>query len=197
VRVIAGALGGRRLWAPRGRVTRPSSDRVRESLFMSLEPLAELVVVDLFSGSGALGIEALSRGAARAVFVDEDRQARVALSRNLDELGLKERATVRTLRLPQGLGRLAAELAAADLVLADPPYGGGIARATLAALGEAGRLGPATRVVVEHHRRDALPERAGVLALERARRIGETVVSVYRASAEPAPPTIEEERHER
>jgi len=72
MRVIAGEFGGRRLDAPRGRSTRPTSDRVREALFMTLEPLVGLKVVDLFAGSGALGIEALSRGAVRADFVESD-----------------------------------------------------------------------------------------------------------------------------
>src|SRR5437867_10136525 len=88
VRVIAGSLGGRRLTAPRGRRTRPTSDRVREALFMALEPLAGARVVDLFAGSGALGIEALSRGAARADFVEPDRDARRALESNVAELGV-------------------------------------------------------------------------------------------------------------
>jgi 16S rRNA (guanine966-N2)-methyltransferase len=121
VRVIAGALGGRRLVAPRGRGTRPTSDRVREAWFMSLEPFAGLVVVDLFAGSGALGIEALSRGATEAHFVERDRAALLALKRNLETLGLETRSTVWPLALPHGLTRLAAVFARSDLVLADPP----------------------------------------------------------------------------
>jgi 16S rRNA (guanine(966)-N(2))-methyltransferase RsmD len=80
VRVIAGVLGGRRLKAPRGRGTRPTSDRVREALFMALEPLADTRVVDLYSGSGALGIEALSRGARWVDFVESDPAARAVLA---------------------------------------------------------------------------------------------------------------------
>src|SRR5437867_9505031 len=94
VRVIAGSLGGRRLFAPRGSGTRPTSDRVREALFMALEPLAGLRVVDLFAGSGALGIEALSRGAAHADFVERRGPGLKALEANLDRLELRDRATV-------------------------------------------------------------------------------------------------------
>jgi len=147
---------------------------------MTLEPLAGAVVVDLFAGSGALGIEALSRGAARADFVDSDRAARLVLESNLEALGLGERARIWPLALPAGLGRMEAVLGAADLVLADPPYGGPIAVATLSALGAEGVLKPGARVVVEHHAKDALPDPAGVLRRVRERTYGETVVSTYR-----------------
>src|SRR5262245_16884602 len=180
VRVIAGSLGGRRLTAPRGRRTRPTSDRVREALFMTLEPLAGARVVDLFAGSGALGIEALSRGAERADFVDSDRAARLALESNLESLGLGERARICPLALRAGLGRIRAALEEADLVLADPPYGGRIAVVTLDRLGAAGVLKSGARVVVEHHAKDALPDPAGVLRRVRERTYGETVVSTYR-----------------
>src|SRR5262249_11233262 len=124
VRVIAGRLGGRRLAAPRGERTRPTSDRVREALFMALEPLAGLRVVDLYAGSGALGIEALSRGASRVDFVEHDPRALEVLRDNLRTLELEAEARVWRLVLPRGLARLAEPLAAADLVLLDPPYGG-------------------------------------------------------------------------
>ncbi|MGH3054636.1 MAG: RsmD family RNA methyltransferase, partial [Gaiellaceae bacterium] len=94
MRVIAGSLGGRRLQSPRGQATRPTSDRVREALFMTLEPLEGLRVVDLYAGSGALGIEALSRGAAHADFVESSRAARVILEANLEALDLRERSTL-------------------------------------------------------------------------------------------------------
>jgi 16S rRNA (guanine966-N2)-methyltransferase len=183
VRVIAGSLGGRRLKAPRGLRTRPTSDRVREALFMALEPLTGARVVDLYAGSGALGIEALSRGAARADFVDSDRTAREALEANLASLGLGGRARVWPLALPAGIARIRDALRAADLVLADPPYGGRVAAATLGALGAEGVLAPGVRVVVEHHGKDELPEAAGVLRRVRQRSYGETVVSTYRWEA--------------
>ena len=147
---------------------------------MTLEPLAGAVVVDLFAGSGALGIEALSRGAARADFVDSDRAARLVLESNLEALELGERARIWPLALPAGLGRMEAVLGAADLVLADPPYGGRIAVATLLALGAEGVLRTGARVVVEHHAKDELPDPAGVLRRVRERTYGETVVSTYR-----------------
>src|SRR5262245_29771258 len=94
VRIIAGELGGRVLKAPAGRATRPTSERVREALFSILGDVEDLAVLDLFAGSGALGLEALSRGAARAVFVEEARAALGALKKNVESLGVAERSRV-------------------------------------------------------------------------------------------------------
>lgn len=154
---------------------------------MSLGELDGLRVVDLFAGSGALGIEALSRGAAFADFVEASRGSREVLARNLGTLGLGDRARVWPLRLPGAVGKLGAALAGADLVLADPPYGGAEARAVLEALGSPGVLRPGTRVVLERHQKDDVPSRTGALALVRERRYGETTVNLYEAGAE-APP---------
>lgn len=146
---------------------------------MTLEPLEGLVVVDLFAGSGALGIEALSRGAAAAHFVERDRSALEALEGNLEDLAAGERARIWRLSLPAGLERLAGVLGEADLVLADPPYGGNEARELLDGLGRPGRLRAGARVVLEHHAKDPVPERAGRLERTRERRYGETSVSWY------------------
>ena len=150
---------------------------------MALEPLHDLRVLDLYAGSGALGIEALSRGAAHADFVESDRDARRVLEENLKALDLLERATIWPHRLPAGLARLAGEVGRADLILLDPPYGGEEARATLETLAGSA-LAAGVRVVVEHHRRDVLPERVGALALARERVYGETHVRTYRRSDE-------------
>lgn len=120
MRVVAGELGGRRLATPPGHATRPTSELVRAAIFNSLETrglVAGAVVADLFAGSGALGIEALSRGAARAVFVESDRRAIRTIETNLAALGLSGRAVVR----PVPVERWGPE--PVDLVLADPPYG--------------------------------------------------------------------------
>ena len=154
---------------------------------MSLGELDSVCVVDLFAGSGALGIEALSRGASFVHFVDSDRNARETLARNLATLGAGGRAKIWPLTLPRGLSRLEEELRAADLVLADPPYGGADACAVLAALGRAGALRPGARVVVERHQKDELPQTAGALVLERERRYGETVVNLYEVRALSSP----------
>jgi 16S rRNA (guanine966-N2)-methyltransferase len=120
VRVVAGAHRGRRIEAPRGRATRPTSDRVREALFSILGGVDGLRVLDLFAGSGALGIEALSRGAAEAVFVESDPGAAATVRRNLDALGIDARVQRRDAF--SWLEAAADGEEAFDLVFADPPY---------------------------------------------------------------------------
>jgi 16S rRNA (guanine966-N2)-methyltransferase len=120
MRVVAGIAGGRRLQAPPGRDLRPTSDRVREAIFSSLESMGAVrgaSLVDLFAGSGALGIEALSRGAATATFVDNDRKAVATVETNLASTGLDGGTVVRgdAMRWLDGAG-------AVDLALVDPPY---------------------------------------------------------------------------
>ena len=149
---------------------------------MALEPLTGTRVVDLFAGSGALGIEALSRGATHVDFVELEAGARRSLGENLAALGLLERSRVWALVLPREVERLARPLAQADLVLADPPYGGRAAREMLDALGREGVLKPEARVVIEHHAKDEIPERSGRLARVRGRRYGETMVSTYQVA---------------
>ncbi len=145
---------------------------------MALEPLTGLRVVDLYAGSGALGIEALSRGASHADFVERRGSAVAVLRGNLTRLGLDDLATVWTLDLTLGLKPLRAALGAAHLVLLDPPYRLGLATAAVERLG-AGWLRSGARVVAEHHTRDELPERAGTLVQSRSRRYGETAVTTY------------------
>jgi 16S rRNA (guanine966-N2)-methyltransferase len=117
VRIISGSRKGHTIHAPLGRSTRPTSDRVRENLFNIVGPVDGASVLDLYAGSGALGLEALSRGAAHAVFVERDADAVRTIERNLDKLGL--RATV--LR-QDAVAMLASETRKYDLVLVDPPY---------------------------------------------------------------------------
>lgn len=118
MRIIAGSRKGHRIAAPKGLATRPTSDRVRESAFNLIGPVDGAVVLDLFAGSGALGLEALSRGAARAVFVESDRDACRTIDANLDRLRL---AGARVL-CQDVLRFLATERGAYDLILVDPPY---------------------------------------------------------------------------
>ncbi len=122
MRVIAGTHKGQKLVAPRGVDTRPTSDRVRENVFNLVGPLEGARVLDLFAGSGALGIEALSRGAGRAVFVERDPEAVRAIERNLDRLRLTGARVIRGDVL-HAIAQEATAGAKYDLVLVDPPYG--------------------------------------------------------------------------
>ncbi len=177
MRVIAGELGGRRLRAPRGRGTRPTSERVREALFAMLGDVERASVLDLFAGSGALGIEALSRGAAGAVFVERDALALRALRANLDALELAPpRASVRSLDALAALRSARRRKETYDLIFIDPPYSqardwGPELSAALPPL-----LRPAARVVVESDRR--APLQLG-LELERERRYGDTTIRLH------------------
>jgi 16S rRNA (guanine966-N2)-methyltransferase len=117
VRIIAGSRKGHRIEAPVGRDTRPTSDRVRESVFNILGAVDDAVVLDLYAGSGAMGLEALSRGARRAVFVERDAKAASIIERNLDKLKLHG-----SVLRQDAVAALAAETRKYDLVLVDPPY---------------------------------------------------------------------------
>jgi 16S rRNA (guanine966-N2)-methyltransferase len=183
-RVIAGSARGIRLQAP-GPGTRPLGDRVKQALFAILEPnLPGARVLDLFAGSGAGGIETLSRGAAAAVFVERDPTAISAIEANLRATGLAgaSRATVVRAEMATFVGRLAVEHEPFDIVLLDPPYADSALRErVLSWLGTlAAPLSPGARVVVKHFWRDRPPAEVGLLASERERRFGETELTFYR-----------------
>jgi len=183
MRVIAGADRGRRLRAPRGLRTRPTADRVRETLFDILGPaVAGQRVLDLFAGTGAVGIEALSRGATRAVFLERGREALGALRANLAALGIpRARARVVAGDILSALPRVARTEEPFDLVFVDPPYASRLARGALEALAESPLLFSGTRVVVQHSVRTELPPRVGALVAERTRRVGDTALTFFRA----------------
>jgi 16S rRNA (guanine966-N2)-methyltransferase len=178
VRVIAGRLGGRRISATRGSTTRPTSDRVREATFALLGSVEGARVLDLFAGSGGLGIEALSRGAASAVFVERDARAARALRGNLLELGLA--TAVAELRENDALVALRTarrRRETYDLVFIDPPYRHvrvlePALRALLPAL-----LAPSARVVLESDRREQLEL---LEHTELQRRYGDTTITIQR-----------------
>jgi 16S rRNA (guanine966-N2)-methyltransferase len=178
-RVIAGSARGLRLEAP-GPGTRPFGDRVKQTLFAVLEPdLPGAHVLDLFAGSGAAGIEALSRGAASATFVERDPAAVRVIAANLAHTHLAERATVVRAEAINWLRRADPERARFAVVIVDPPYDQPqVLTAALEALGA--RLPPNARVIAKHFWRDRPPAQVGLLASERERRFGETALTFYR-----------------
>jgi 16S rRNA (guanine966-N2)-methyltransferase len=181
-RVIAGSAKGIRLRAP-GPGTRPIADRVKQTLFAILEPdLDGAHVLDLFAGSGAGGIEALSRGAASAIFVEKDQGATAVIEANLRATGLAgPSATVIRWDVIRWLAEPNVD-AAADVVLVDPPYAETelLGRVLTALGGPDAPLAADARVVAKHFWRDKPPERVGMLAVERERRFGETALTFYR-----------------
>ncbi len=175
-RIIAGTARGRRLAVPAGLDTRPTSDKVRGAVMNLLGQFCEGGdVLDLYAGSGALALEALSRGCERAVCVEQDRRALEALARNAEACGFADRVELVRAVLPAALARLGRERFA--LAFADPPYADG-PQAALEGVGPL--LVPGARVVAEHDARHPPPERIGSLALADRRAYGGTGISIYR-----------------
>ena len=180
MRIVAGQWRGRKLLAPAGETTRPTSDRTRETLFSMLVSrlgtFEGLKVADLFAGSGALGIEALSRGAASCLFVEQDAAALRALRSNVANLQAAARSDVRAASV-LALGPAPAPL---DLILLDPPYGSGAGVVALEKLNRLGWIGPATWISLE----TALKEDATVKGLEpeSERKVGKARITLMRVA---------------
>jgi 16S rRNA (guanine966-N2)-methyltransferase len=187
MRVIAGQLRSRKLHAPKGAQTRPTHDRVKEALFSVLGNVVDFNVLDLYAGTGALGIEALSRGARHACFVEQARGALESLRRNLSELSLTDQATV----LARDVRLCAAELMRIgpfDLVFCDPPWQQMDAVVTqLSALAPPTWLSPEGKLVLEH---SARWEARGIdgLCPSESRRWGDTAVTVFGLCCEEVKP---------
>ena len=180
MRIVRGSLGGRVLRAPAGADTRPTSEKVREAIFNILPDVEGMQVFDLFAGSGALGIEALSRGAAHATFVDQGKPALTSVRSNLRELGVEASATVLAGDAVALAGRHV-PAAPWQLVFIDPPYRSDLAVRSAAALAN---LADDAVIVIEHDRRNAPPDRIGSLLRTDERRYGDTMVSFYRVQRE-------------
>jgi 16S rRNA (guanine966-N2)-methyltransferase len=179
LRIIGGVRKGLPLFSLRGSSLRPTSGRVRESLFDIIgKEVAGARFLDLFAGTGAVGIEALSRGAASCLFVEKDRAAAAIVRRNLLTGGFGPRGGVIVGSLPAALSRLPPG-ERFDLVFVDPPYEGPQGEETLRALGRSGSLAPACRVILEHRKSWEPPARSGCLCLRRSARYGDTVLSFF------------------
>jgi 16S rRNA (guanine966-N2)-methyltransferase len=175
VRIVGGQFRGRTIHAPRGRATRPTPERVREALFSILADVEDARVLDLFAGSGALAIEALSRGATEATLVDSSHAAIAAIRRNLDSLEL--RAEVRRERALPFLAGARAGGRQYDLVFVDPPYRRATALERELSPALIPVLAPEARVVAESDRR--APLELGALRLLDERRYGDTLIRIY------------------
>jgi 16S rRNA (guanine966-N2)-methyltransferase len=183
MRIVAGTLGGRRLRAPAGAATRPTSERVREALFNILGPPgADTWVLDLFAGAGGLGLEALSRGAVGAVFVDAAAPALRILRENIAALGVGAAARIVAADAVAAVARLPDE-PRFRWVFLDPPYAGDLARRGLDALVKRTLLTPDATVVVEHDRRNSPLDRHGSLIRTDRRRYGDSELSFYQSES--------------
>jgi 16S rRNA (guanine966-N2)-methyltransferase len=180
MRIVAGTLGGRRIAAPPGNDTRPTSDRVREALFSALGPIDGARVLDLFAGSGALALEAISRGAAHAVLVEKDARAAAVIERNLDALEIDAgRAALRRRDALQALRDAREAGESYDLVFLDPPYRLATGLGPELADSLAPVLAPGARVIGESDRR--MPLDLPGLSTTFERRYGDTLLRIHKA----------------
>jgi 16S rRNA (guanine966-N2)-methyltransferase len=180
LRVISGAAGGRKLKTVKGISTRPTSGRVKESLFNMLAYMIRgSEVLDLFAGTGSLGIEALSWGAARAVFIDKNAECCAAIKKNLENTGFAGHAEVYPIDFAEGIKRLSLEGRKFDLVLLDPPYNKNFIQESLNLLEKNDIIKTGGVIAAEHGKSDSLPERLGRLKVVDSRKYGDTMIAIY------------------
>ncbi|MBF5044017.1 16S rRNA (guanine(966)-N(2))-methyltransferase RsmD [Aggregicoccus sp. 17bor-14] len=185
MRIVAGSARGRPLAGPKPTSShiRPTADRVRETLFNILgQTLEGLRVLDLYAGTGALGLEAVSRGAARAVLVDQDREALSLCRANTQALGFEKQVEVLALPVARAADSLAKRGEPFDLVFADPPYAARMVEGVLELVAAGGLLAPGGQVVVEHDKRESAPEAHAGFSRVDQRRFGDTLVSFFTTS---------------
>ncbi len=186
MRVIAGSQKGRRLLGPRGPGLRPTPDRVKEALFSILgSRVSGARVLDLYAGTGAIGIEALSRGARTVTFVESHPASLRVLRANLERCGLSAGAEVRSCRAEEFLRR-SQEGEPYDLIFADPPYRSDASVSLLALLSEGPVAGPDSTVILEHATRREPPPEIGIWRRSRRYRYGDTSLSLYVRALEKA-----------
>lgn len=179
-RIIAGQARGVPLVAPKGQATRPTADKVKEALFSILMPrLADCAFLDLYAGTGQIGLEAASRGAARTVLVEPARASLVAIDANLAKTRLAERVEVLRVSASQALLILAGQAAAFDLIFLDPPYRQAIQDLTSLAARLRSCLRPGGLVILEHDAREAAPDNVTQLQRTRSCQYGTAMLSFY------------------
>ena len=184
MRVLAGALKGQRLTTPKGRTTRPTADQVRIACLDTLMPyLGGGPFLDLFAGAGGVGIEALSRGAPSAAFVEQDRQAAAALEENIGRLALADRARIHRRDVLRALEVLAREDTRFAVVFLDPPYASPAATPALERVACGDCLLEGAVVVAQHSTKAPPPAAPGVLRPWKSRRFGETTLTSFRSGA--------------
>jgi len=181
LRVISGEAKGHKLKTPKGNSTRPTSDKVKGSIFNIIAPIiSDKEVLDLFAGTGSLGIEALSRGARRAVFVDKSRECHQIIKENLSHTKFTERAEIHVMDVCSALNMLSQKDNKFDIIFLDPPYGKGLVDETLACIADTNVLKQDTLIIAEHDVKDVVPECVGALKNFRQQKYGDTIISFYR-----------------
>ena len=178
VRIISGTSKGRKLATLNNKTLRPTSDRVKGSIFNILgSEVQDKVVLDLFAGTGNLGIEALSRGAKRVLFVEKGRQLVRLIKKNLLQCGMEGRSEILPKDVHRAIGVLRQRGDSFDLILMDPPYAKGLILKTLMKLSSERIYQEDSILIIEHDRRESLPHTIAQWSLIRQKRIGDTVIS--------------------
>lgn len=188
MRILGGTARGRKLVAVKGKGIRPTRDDVKESIFSMIQGNVEAaVVLDLFAGTGNLGLEALSQGAKRAIFVEKERAPLRALMRNIELCGFRDRAEVISRDAETALKLLRRRVEKLDLVFIDPPYGSGYMGKTLRFISAHDMVNDGGIVVVEHSSAEAPIDQRGRVSLRRQKRHGDTTITIFQWSSSPEP----------
>ena len=189
MRILGGTAKGRKLVAVKARGIRPTRDDVKESIFSMIRGhVKAAVVLDLFAGTGNLGLEALSQGAKRAIFVEKERVPLRALMRNIDLCGFRDRAEVIPRDAEAALKLLRRRAEKLDLVFIDPPYRSGYMGKTLRFISAHDMVNDGGMVVVEHSSGEAPSDQWGMLSLRRQKRHGDTTITIFEGFPSPRPP---------
>lgn len=178
MRIISGSLKGKPLYSIRGTTTRPTSDRLRETIFNILSlRVQRSIVLDLFAGTGAFGLEALSRGAEHAVFIDKYKNVLSVIKKNIRACSMENRSTTLNWNITNNLNCLKPIMRAFDLIFMDPPYNKNTVKQTLGNLCASGTLAKDAYIIVEHSRLEQIPDDVSNFKLENQRKYGKTLVS--------------------
>jgi 16S rRNA (guanine966-N2)-methyltransferase len=178
MRIIAGEFRGRKINRPES--IRPTKDRIRESIFNMIgQYMPGKAILDVFSGSGAYGLEALSRGAGKVTFVENNRECTQVIKENIDILGAGEKTTVIRAEAEKALKNLGEQKESFDIVFCDPPYAKDMAKKALNMIYQYDILMPSGMLVIEHHKGEVLPESIGDLSLIKSKTYRYTNISIY------------------
>jgi len=183
MRIIGGDSKGRRIYSPKNSKTRPTSDGIKESLFNILQEVSGKTFLDLFAGCGSVGLEALSRGAAKVVFVEKNPVMANAIRRNLRELGIINKYEILEAVVAKGIKKLQSKGERFDILFADPPYERGFIREIFQCLGEGEMILSNGVVILQHSIREDIPETLkGKFMLIDQRRYGDTLLSFFKST---------------
>ncbi len=184
MRIITGIYKGRKLESPVGFDVRPTSDKVKEAVFnLLMNDIWDAVCVDLFAGTGSLGLEALSRGAKRCYFCDNSRQSLDLVKKNIKKCGAEEQSIILAGDYSRALNRIREKT---DIIFLDPPYSSGVYEKCLEQIDSLDLLSDEGIIIAEHGARDEMPQSAGRLEKVRERRYGRIMISIYRHKEEAA-----------